>query len=488
MRWLGSVVCLLSACGGRGELCEAESLQRALDRADRGSTVRMGRCRIDGSIAVPEEVTLLGAANDADEDNGIFSDEGAAVTLAPGAAVRNVHIASSGHTALLVTGERGEGARQVANLRVQVRRGAGLAVRGGTVRVVSTSFTGAVDDPSDPRFIRVAGFRVESACPDDLVCACTPGEVDGDLVCDDEGQWATWTSVYGIYARDAMVTLENVDLADFAEIGAAFITSELEWTGGTIQGVLGVGSLVRGGTADVHGVTVQTSAEGLRGLASYAWIATDEARFTSESLVLADNERYGFLNAGATGAHVDLVARDNGDVGVWVQSDDFSLSGSGTVLERNAFAGIVVTESTNVVIADATIQGTTSVRRTLGDLFGAQEIGDGVHMTASDAITMRGLTIRANERGGLLVDLGGGTPSFEDVQVDVVGEGFGALAGDLMGGDITVGTPALRWDDGITRSAAAMTADEDFMGVVDAVGVDAPQGFRDRIGIVYPMF
>lgn len=443
----------------------------------------MGRCRIDGAISVPDEVTLLGMANDADEDNGIFVAEGAAVTLAPGAVLANVHIVSSGDTAVLV---RGEGERELRDLRVEIVRGAGLAVRGGTVSVRGSSFAGPVDDPSDPRFVRVAGFRIDSACPDDLECVCTPGEVDGEMVCDAEGQWATWTAVYGIYAQDSVVTLENVEVSGVAEVGAAFIDSDLTWNGGMIQGVLGVGSLVRGGSADVEGVRVEATAEGLRGLASYGWIATDDAVFDSESLVIADNDRYGFLNAGATGAHVNLVAQNNGDVGVWVQSDGFSLSGTGTQIEANAFAGIVVAESSGVVLEDATIEGTTTIRRTLGDLFGAQEIGDGVHVSGSSGIAMRGLSIASNARGGLLVDLGG-VSMFEDVQVDVAAGGFGALAGDRTGGDLTLTTPG-GWDTGITRSAAAMAADADFTGVIDAIGVDAPQSFRDRIGIVYPMF
>lgn len=444
----------------------------------------MGRCRIDGSISVPDEVTLLGTANDADEDNGIFSTEGAAVTLAPGASIENVHVVSSGDTAVLV---RGEGERTLRDLNVEVVRGAGLAVRGATVRVSATRFDGPVDDPSDPRFVRVAGFRIETACPDDLECVCMPGEVDGEMVCDGEGQWATWTAVYGIYAQDAEVTLENVEVHGVAEVGAAFVDTDLQWNGGMIDGVLGVGSLVRGGTANVEGVRVQATSEGLRGLASYGWIATDDAVFDSEALVLADNDRYGFLNAGASGGHVDLVAQNNGDVGVWVQSDDFALRGTGTQIEANAFAGVVVAESSGVVLEDATIEGTTTIRRTLGDLFGAQEIGDGVHVSGSAGVAMRALNVLSNARGGVLVDLSSGMPTFEDVQVDVAAGGFGAQAGDRSGGDLTITSPG-GWDTGIARSAAAMAADADFTGVIDAIGVDAPQSFRDRIGIVYPMF
>ncbi len=485
MRTVVGLLCVaLMSCTSRGAHCDVDGLQRALDRASPGDTVRVGRCRIDGGISVPDEVTLLGEANDAEEDNGIFVDEGTAVTLAPGATLRNVHVVSGGDTAVLV---RGAGERTLQDLRVEIRRGAGLAVRGGTVAVSGSTFDGAVDDPMDPRFVRVAGFRVESACPDDLECVCTPGDVDGEMVCDTEGQWATWTAVYGIYAEDSTLTLTDVEISDVAEVGAAFINSTLQWNGGAVRGVVGVGSLVRGGSATVDSVRVESTSEGLRGLASYAWIAVDDAAITSNALTLADNDRYGFLNVDATGDHTDLVAQNNGDVGVWVQSDDFDLHGTGSMIEANGFAGVVVAQSDGVSIREATISGTSAVRRTLGDLFGAQEIGDGVHVSASSRVAMSNLNVLSNARGGIVVDLLGGMPTFDNVQVDVAAGGFGAQAGDRSGGDLTITSPG-GWDTGIARTAAAEAADTDFMGVIDAIGVDAPETFRDRIGIVYPMF
>ncbi|MEM9682465.1 MAG: hypothetical protein AAF942_04290, partial [Pseudomonadota bacterium] len=109
----------------------------------------------------------------------------------------------------------------------------------------------------------------------------------------------------------------------------------------------------------------------------------------------------------------------------------------------NGFAGVVVSESRNVVVRGTEITGTRTVRRTLGDLFGAQEIGDGVHLSASESVSLDTVMLDANARSGLVVDLSVETPSFREVRVEVGAEGVGAVAGDLDRGTLT---PGLRAD------------------------------------------
>src|SRR5690606_28341506 len=138
--------------------------------------------------------------------------------------------------------------------------------------------------------------------------------------------------------------------------------------------------LARGGRATLLDVDVASIVEGLRGIPSYSMIASEGAHLDTERVRLDEGERFGLLTLDATGAHEALSVEDHGDVGVWVgDSDDFTRSGA---LLGNGFAGLEVASSTHVAIADGQIEGTRTVRRSTST-FGAQDVGDGVHLTDS---------------------------------------------------------------------------------------------------------
>jgi hypothetical protein len=119
--------------------------------------------------------------------------------------------------------------------------------------------------------------------------------------------------------------------------------------------------------------------------------------------------------------------------------------------------------------------------------FALQEIGDGVQLTGSyDAVRLANLTIRGNERAGLLVDAAPGV-TFEAVTVDAAGAAFGALAGgrDVARGVLTVASPA-GWDSGITRTGAAVANDATAPGELDLI-VTSPD-VAGALGIIAPMY
>src|SRR5262245_26633024 len=93
-------------CGGDPDpICDAPALQAALDEASAGDTVRVGNCRVTGSVSVPGGVHLegLGASSSA-----ISGDVGhAAITLAPGGPateLADLTVESAGPIAILARG------------------------------------------------------------------------------------------------------------------------------------------------------------------------------------------------------------------------------------------------------------------------------------------------------------------------------------------------------------------------------------------------
>src|SRR5690606_15067638 len=119
--------------------------------------------------------------------------------------------------------------------------------------------------------------------------------------------------------------------------------------------------------------------------------------------------------------------------------------------------------------------------------FGVQEIGDGVQLTGSyDAVRLANLTIRGNERAGLLVDAAPGV-MFEAVTVDAAGPAFGALSGgrDVARGVLTVSSPA-GWDSGFPATGAAAATDAAAPAELDLI-VSTPDA-AGALGIIAPMY
>ncbi|MCB9601769.1 MAG: hypothetical protein H6721_19890 [Sandaracinus sp.] len=467
----------LAACGSDSEICDADALARALDEASPGDVVRVGDCAIEGAFVVPEGVVLEGTADGSELSGEVVVD------LAADATLRSLRVRSR-ELGVVV---RGAGTRTLESLELVPTRGAGVASTDATLVARSLVVRGPVVDPDDPAWVRVAGFRPTGPCPADGVCECEPGALRDDEVCDESGAWARFTAVYGIYARRSTLTLDDVTVSGFATAGAVLDGSTTAWTNGEVAGNLGLGVLVRGGAAELEALRITDTAEGLRGLASYALASTD-ATLDGTALSLRNNDRYGVLVRGGEGTLVDFVAEDQGDVALWLSGTTrFTVEGDSRI-ERAAFAGVVASEADDVTLDNLRVAGTRSITRTLGSLFGAQTIGDGIHLSATPNATLRGVTLEGHARVGLMVDLAGGTPRFENVSVDATAEGFGAVGGTRAAGDLTSDGPGT-WDVGIVRSELAATRDAAALGErFDAVGLPLPAGANESVGIVFPMF
>lgn len=484
MRRLLLLAPLLLACPSKdsGPICDAVRLGEALASAEAGDVVRVGACRLEGAFVVPAGVTLSG-----DGATSILVGE-TVVELGVDATLHAVRIESRE----LGVVARGAGRRTIDFVRIDVARGAGIALTGAELVATDVQVRGPVNDPNDPSFVRVAGFVVETPCPDDGICECTPGERRGDdELCDAEGAWARFTGVYGLYARDATLTLSDFRVggaeAGFASAGVVLEGCTTTWNGGLVMGHLGLGVLVRGGSAELTEVSIERTREGLRGLASYALVATD-AELRAQAMRLSDNDRYGVLAQGGVGVMRDFFSDASGDVALWIaNSESFVVEGESSI-SRAGFAGVVASAAEGVLLDGLQVSDTRSVTRTLGSLFGAQTLGDGIHLSATSDATLRGVVLAGHARAGLVVDLAGGAPRFEDVSVDALAEGFGAIGGARSAGELE-GDALGSWDDGIVRSELARTRDTAALGErFDAIGVDVPPTTNESVGIVFPMF
>lgn len=485
--WIATVAWIAttawSASGCAPATCDEAGLTAALAAASEGDVVELGACRVDGTFEVPAGVTLRGI------EGAVLSSadaEAPVLTLAAGARVEALRVESAARAGVVA---RGDGFA-IVDVEVEVERGIGIGLAGsGQLARVRVEGPVTAENATDATWVRVVAAPVSpGACPS-ADCECEPGETDPALgrACDEEGRWASWTAVFGVYLVGGTVTLEDVEIRGFARFGLVADDASLTWSGGLVRDGIGVGVLARGGHATLLDVEVAGIVEGLRGIPSYSVIASEGARLDTERVRLVEGQRFGLLTLEATGAHEALSVEDHGDVGVWVgQSDDFTLSGA---LLGNGFAGLVVASSAHVAITDARVEGTRTVRRSTST-FGAREVGDGVHLTDSlDDVTLTRVSLAANERVGLLVDLGAGAgPVFDAVTVDAAGAALGAVAGTRDDARGVIVTSTGGWDTGIERTGAAIDNDLAPPAELDAIVAPAPPELDAVRGIVAPMY
>ena len=132
------------------------------------------------------------------------------------------------------------------------------------------------------------------------------------------------------------------------------------------------------------------------------------AQITSDQLTVEAGEGFGILHDAARGRHTGLVARNNRATPLWIQNArDVEIVGA--ILESNGFAGVVGVDSSDLRISNTRVAATEERTRIVG-ILGSRQVGDGVQLVrTSTAVRLSNLTLDANERAGVLFDLGGGT-------------------------------------------------------------------------------
>lgn len=473
----------LAVAGCQDDPCDVGTIQARLDAAAAGERVTVpASCRLEGSLSVAAGVTLAG------ESGATLAVPGPAavgVELGAGARVEGLRIEADGRAAVVARADA-----SIADLEVDLRHGLGLYLADGTIDVQDVTLTGPVTEANagDATWVNVVAEPDATMGCTVASCACAPGTiVSSTEVCDSRGEVVTWAPTIGIYARGATLTLTNVGVAGIARYGVVADDATLTWSGGEVSDVVGVGLLLRGGSSDLGGVTVSRAVSGLRGVPSYGVLTTGGHDQSTRRLAVRAGERFGLVSLDGRGDHEDLVVADNGDVGLWVSGSEGFSTGGTSAVEGNGLAGVVVIDSSGVLLEGLRVAATASVTRSVGT-FGVQTIGDGVQLVGANEALLRDVTIADNARVGLLADVVPGL-SFENVEVGASGSAFGALGGaaSMASGAIVVDT-GLAWDTGIVRVGAAVANDPTASGAFDALVEGRPDGADSVVGIVGPMY
>lgn len=440
----------IAACGEDepSGLCARDDLQAALDAAAPGDTVRAGACRIDGPLVVPAGVTLAGAGVSETIVVAPAGDGARGITLVPGtpaAVARDLTVESSTGIGIAAVDDSGTGAPSevgIEHVSVRITGGIGIGARSvGTLRLANVDVTGPFSATNADSLPPAAGPETGGAL---------------GLVLIDVG-------------TTAAADLVDVTIAQAGPWGAIVDNSTIAWQGGSVSDVVGTGMLVQGGRATMLDATIERLHQGIQPLPAYGLAITAGADVTTERLVVRQSDGVGLLQNAATAAHVDLTSESGRFGGVWVQrSPSFALVGTSR-LTGNGLSALTLLEVADAHVSGAAIDATVRRLSTFGER-GTVEIGDGIQIVdPAGANVIESVMLTANERVGLLVDVGSGTldrVTLRDVIVDAPAAALGAIAQDAAG----VVAPGSGWDSGVTRLGAAATGDASHTTALDVPG------------------
>lgn len=250
-----------------------------------------------------------------------------------------------------------------------------LSVRGGTRSVIQglhIAATGEVGIAIEPGPVRLIGVKVTQASKNGLTATCTRGDCE---------------------TRE--VSLTDCELAQNG-VGLRLKGARVRVEGGRIAEQTG---------------TSLSSGSGI--------VASDGATLQVVNATIEGNQNIGVLVDGAlTRATFEQTnVRNNLGRGLWAQGQvadagEATVRITGGEFTGNALVGIGARELTGLVISDATISSTTTVRVPI-DISRFEDVGDGVGLFAgASKVTLERVTMQNNARAQLLADAVGA-----DVQV-----------------------------------------------------------------------
>jgi hypothetical protein len=432
----GLSLVLLSGCTAMedaGSLApvSCSSVAKALSEARPGETVVIDECTAEGTLVVPPEVRLQGSGPGR---SFIVARAGQpAVVLTPGASadteVSGVTITSEGTAAIQALGE---GRVRVSDVDVEAARGVGIGLEDITsAHLDRVTLSGPIRDPSGV-------IPPQGATPDQ-------------------------TATHGVVAVDVReISLSNVNADGFAGYGALLVRSEATWSGGGTSMNQGVGVMVVGGTAALTDLELCGTLRGENAFPASGGV------FVSEETVTEDPAQQ---TAGAAVTLTNVTACDNEGAGVIYADGNPEAGGTSLMVEgltatANRFTGLLVADSTDISVRSSEISET--ILETWTNTSSPEvQAGDGVQLLRSTRSTFDQVTISANRRGGLLVDIGE-TPieqaglSWNEVAVNAHPD-FGAVCQGVVNGTATAwgaDAPVMyTWDAGIVRDTEAEASD-----------------------------
>lgn len=428
---------LLAGCDGDGTISTPDDLRSALASAAPGDRVCLGEGTFEGAFDVPAGVELCGAGVGITRIVG--PSDLPAVRATPGIGgptrITGLTIEPNSDFGVLAVGP---GDLELSDVEVVVPdTGGGLGAENLTnLTMTDVQMTGPITTLN----------------ADDV-------PLDMDI---------SMTPAYGVVSVSVMsIEATGMTVGGFAHFGVLSVNSNLTMVDSQITSNLGSGLLIYGGTADLRSVGIDTALQGTRLIPPYNAVFAGNADVTTNALDVSSSEGYGILQSEATATHTDLLARNNSEAALWVQSSGgFSVT-RGTI-ENNALAGVVALESSGIMLDSVDIGGTAERTRIIATR--PVMVGDGVQLLGSTTdITFESLGLTDNARVGVLLDLDGGVFDGIDVRsvnVDGSGAQLGAIA---QGGVIPPG-----WDSNVTRSAIIDANDSAFAGALETVGIVGP--------------
>ena len=452
IRWgvlVGSLGIAVGACGDAPGICSSGELTAALAAAAPGDVVEIGACRVEGRFTVGAGVTLRGVGPES-----ILASAGTAIELAgDGATLDALRIEHGG----------GHGIVAMAAGAIAIRH---VAVDGTLGRAAI-----GIDGPSSVLLqdVTVGGPVTREAA----------GSVPADAT-------ATDTLLYGIVlvgVDDAR--FERVSVSGFGEAGVVSMDSALSWTGGDVGNNLGIGVWVNAGQATLRDLTIHDTLRGFRMTPTYGLIGRAGADVQTMGLTVSGSHAgFGLVQEGGTARHTGLISEHHDYGAVLAQrTTTFELTGASEIRDNN-FAGMIAVEAGGLTVEDTAVTTTSSMSHVFGD-WGSVIVGDGIQLVHPMAGTqLRRVSVDANERAGILLDLAGGDASsvtLTEVSANSAGAGLGCVA---QNGSIVAG-----WDSGLVRSGAALANDPGFTGHLDSVGIIGPSDLplsTDLAGIIGP--
>jgi len=276
--------------------------------------------------------------------------------------------------------------------------------------------------------------------------------------------------------------LENVRSNGFIGFGALLMNTTTRWTRGGAADNSGVGIMAVDGDTTLDGVAVSGTHQVQQSVPAYGVLFVTKALMTDTPDEMAD----------VSAKLLDVDVSDNGGIGI-MYAGGRSLLIEDSAASGNAFAGLLVAESSNATVRRTKISGTKELTLSVpGDgpgLIG----GEGIQlMSAVHDILLEDVTLADNARGGFLVDLGA-TELAQTTQtwsnVSVTGNmAFGALCQGLYAGQLAVWGPGepqnAPWDEGIVRDDVQEAVDAVFETPFDVIGIVDPNIMPTPITVV----
>lgn len=432
----------LGACASPG-VCTAADLSAALASAAPSSTVDVGACTIEGSFVVPASVSVRGAG-----------PASVLVNASGGGAVLDISAGQSHVDSLTLRTTNGSSALRsvhasqlaVTGVDVDVVRGAGIGVSGGSLTLDDVTLHGPITHES---------AATASSDP-------------------------TMTGVWGVIADGASVQFGTVHLAGFSVGAVAIEGGSLTWTDTNdaidIESSRGTGIVSFGGAVTLHGVEIGDTLSGL-GVAGMAIASVMGAHDSAPSLTIdgatiSAGAGYGIV-AFDTALQLDHLSVDGVGL-VGLQAQRGSVDATNVSVHGAGGAGIALLDVTSIRITHTTLSSQRMV--SLPTDLGSAMFGDGIHVRRTSStsspvnLVVTDASLDDNPRAGFLLDGDSDAPAtltLTDVRA-------GATSTSALGVVAQNTIVPSGWDSGVVRMGTPVTNDPMFSTTIDVVGLLMP--------------